>query len=110
MPKTSLRVTTLQHFGCLQVVGSVPDYIKQKALSQCERFGSSKYTDSWKKLPGLRTAYSCRINRNFRILLCNDQALLLDHDRYDTQIKCLKKQSKTVHAEQKTRFRQNRTM
>ncbi|NLW30127.1 MAG: hypothetical protein GXY77_01570 [Fibrobacter sp.] len=91
MLKTTSQISTSNPAEALQAIGFVPDHIKRKAQSMYKIFGMSKYATNWKKIPGIKDTFSCKVNRNFRILCSSDQAYLFDHDRYETQIKSIKK-------------------
>lgn len=70
--------------------GSIPNHIKNKAfliLDDNQNF----LKDGWKKIRGLKTYFSYRLNKKYRILRQKKGGVLIcNHSLYEKEIKNLK--------------------
>lgn len=74
----------------LEIMGSCPNKIIIKAKRLLNSLNMPPVKP--KKLSGMKRAYSIRINKNYRILLSDDnQAYIGSHKQYEKKIKNLKK-------------------
>jgi len=78
----------------IQQTGQIPTSLWDKIKSihrMCES-GTPFQFRKWKKISGLKNAFSCRLSRNYRILFVPDWLFFVaDHDRYEQKIAILKR-------------------
>lgn len=68
--------------------GPVPERLKEKAFLTVH----SSYATGWKKIAGLQSYFSFRLNNNYRILRSeNGRVLVCNHDIYEKKIRLIRK-------------------
>jgi len=76
----------------IEIMGSCPNAIIYKAKKIINSINKSPVKS--KKLSGMKSLHSIRINRKYRILLSNDDRIYVgNHNCYEKKIKSLKKRS-----------------
>lgn len=74
----------------IEIMGTCPNKIINKAKKLLDLPDMSSV--SYKKLSGIKKAYSIRVNQNYRVLIANGtNAYIGSHNHYDKKIKNLKK-------------------